>query len=366
MSGLKVAIIDADLLTRRNHRFPNLACMKLSAWHKVQMDSVCLKRNYSRLDNFDRVYIAKVFSDTSIPADVLKLENVIYGGSGFYLDYGITPPTLPADIEHACPDYNLYNDFVEEEKLKGVPLKSLKYYTSYSIGYTTRGCIRGCEFCINKGSRRVNLASPLSEFVCLEKKNICLLDDNILASPSRDKILRQLKDLGRPCQFKQGLDIRLLTPNVAATLAALKYDQDYIFAFDDIRDKDTVLRGLEILHKAGISRIKVYCLCGFDRSGLYDQTFWCQDIIDLLERIHILRQRSVLSYVMRHRNYTRSPYAAIYTGLARWCNQPAIFKKMSLDDFKPDRKVFELSLNDFAQHYNIKKYTRTQFGGGQL
>lgn len=31
---VKIAIIDADLIGRKNHRFPNLVCMKLSGYYK--------------------------------------------------------------------------------------------------------------------------------------------------------------------------------------------------------------------------------------------------------------------------------------------------------------------------------------------
>lgn len=31
---MNIAIIDADLLGRTKHRFPNLVCMKLSAYYK--------------------------------------------------------------------------------------------------------------------------------------------------------------------------------------------------------------------------------------------------------------------------------------------------------------------------------------------
>ena len=44
----KAAVIDADLIGRSRHRFPNLACMKLSAWHKGQC-KFCVNQNYDRV-----------------------------------------------------------------------------------------------------------------------------------------------------------------------------------------------------------------------------------------------------------------------------------------------------------------------------
>lgn len=85
----KVAVIDADFIGRPRHRFPNLTCMKISGYHKQNGDDVTLKLDYCGLDAFDKVYIAKVFTDTPIPYDTLwgnplTKSNVEYGGTGFF------------------------------------------------------------------------------------------------------------------------------------------------------------------------------------------------------------------------------------------------------------------------------------------
>lgn len=41
---MKVAIIDADLIGINKHRFPNLALMKISSYHKLQGPEVSLIR----------------------------------------------------------------------------------------------------------------------------------------------------------------------------------------------------------------------------------------------------------------------------------------------------------------------------------
>ena len=64
---MKIAIIDADLIGRHKHRFPNLACMKLSGFHKENGDSVELKTDYENLSVYDCVFISKVFTDTAVP-----------------------------------------------------------------------------------------------------------------------------------------------------------------------------------------------------------------------------------------------------------------------------------------------------------
>lgn len=83
---MKIAIIDADLIGRQNHRFPNLACMKLSSYYKSLGNSVVLKLDYNELTEYNKVFISKVFTDTHIDESILCLPNVEYGGTGFFYD----------------------------------------------------------------------------------------------------------------------------------------------------------------------------------------------------------------------------------------------------------------------------------------
>ena len=103
---MKIAIIDADLIGRQRHRFPNLACEKISGFWKEQGAEVELKLDYENLDSYDQVYISKVFTDTPVNIDVKETEKIHFGGTGFYFDKA---PNLPDEIEHHMPDYHLYD-----------------------------------------------------------------------------------------------------------------------------------------------------------------------------------------------------------------------------------------------------------------
>ena len=46
MIKIKVAVIDADLIGRKKHRFPNLASMKISGYYKKLGSDVELKLDY--------------------------------------------------------------------------------------------------------------------------------------------------------------------------------------------------------------------------------------------------------------------------------------------------------------------------------
>ncbi len=102
---MKIAVIDADLIGRKKHRFPNLVCEKISAYWKEKGTEVELKLDYKNFVEYDHVYIAKVFTDTPVPEELQETERVHLGGTGFYFDKA---PNLPEEIEHHMPDYRIY------------------------------------------------------------------------------------------------------------------------------------------------------------------------------------------------------------------------------------------------------------------
>ena len=343
---MKIGIIDADLIGKKKQRFPNLACMKLSAFYKSQGHDVELVTDYKNLyydgeiwidyqkalskyeknqndknikmlydcmpkcfhkENikYDRIFISKVFTDTEVDDDFLTLDIVEYGGTGFFYDKA---PPLPYEIEHIKPDYHLYDEFVRIQLDKGESPKSLQYYTDFSIGFTTRGCIRGCSFCVNKNYRRCNKHSPIFEFLDENRKYICLLDDNILSCPQWKEIFLELQSTGKKFQFKQGMDERLLTDEKCEIIFKSNWIGDFIFAFDNIKDRRIVEKKLKLIRQHTNKRTKFYCFCGYnhDCPGVYPNGFWVKDIEDLLERIKILMSYQALPYVMRYADYVAS------------------------------------------------------------
>lgn len=329
---IKIAIIDADLIGRKRHRFPNLACMKISGYHKELGDNVILKLDYENLDKYNKVYISKVFTDTPIDENILNLENVSYGGTGFYYDKA---PNLPYEIEHHMPDYHLYDDWVNTQILLsgGGKRNEYKEYLDYSIGFLTRGCFRRCDFCVNKKYTHVFKHSPLTEFYDSSRKKICLLDDNFLGCPKWKEMLQELIDLNKPFKFKQGLDERLLTDEKCEMLFNSKYDGAFTFAFDNVEDYEIIENKLKMIRRHTNKIPMFYVLVGFDRENKYDEDFWLKDIIDTFKRIELLMNYSCLPYIMRFNKYEESPYRGMYIAIAGWCNQPSIFKKKSLIEF---------------------------------
>lgn len=353
---MKVGIIDADLLGRKRHRFPNLVCMKLSGYHKILGDDVRLLCGYGGLESYDRIYLSKVFTDTPVPESVLRLPNVEYGGTGFYYDRA---PALPDAVEHHRPDYHLYDAWVNARLQEGCPPRELAFYTDYSIGFLTRGCFRKCPFCVNRNYSRVSDHSPLSEFYDPERPKICLLDDNFLGHPGWREMLCQLQSTGKPFLFKQGLDERLLTPEKCEVLFRSRYDGDYMFAFDSIEDRNIIEPRIDLARRYTNANLKFYCFTGYDRGDRWDDAFWVRDLRELFDRIEILMRHRCLPYIMRFERYKESPYRGVYVTLARWCNQPGFYRKMSLREFiaKPGNESSKWYLDELERdHPEFSRY----------
>jgi len=304
--------------------------MKLAGYHKSKGDDVVLKKDYENLQGYEKVYIAKVFTKTSVPDNILCLPNVMYGGSGFFY---ADAPALPKEIEHCFPDYTLYNEYVNEQLQKGVKPSALKCFTDYSIGFLTRGCFRRCGFCVNKKYNRCVTHSNIDEFLDENRKKVMLLDDNIMAHPDWVMFFEGLRAIGKPFCFKQGIDIRLITPFFAQMINNAKYDGDLLFAFDDIADAELIERKLSMFREHSKRSVKMYLFCGYNRNGIYDIDFWLADIDSIFKRLAIIGKYQIKPYLMRYEKYHYSPFAGIYKNLATYCNAGGIFKVTSFTEF---------------------------------
>jgi len=90
-----------------------------------------------------------------------------------------------------------------------------------------------------------------------------------------------------------------MTDEKAKILSQSKYIGDYIFAFDNIADKDQIEEKLKLWRKYCSKTTKLYVFCGFDRNDRWDDEFWIQDIRDIFKRVRILMKHSCLPYIMR-------------------------------------------------------------------
>lgn len=320
---MKIGLIDADLMDHGT-RHPNLALMKISGYYKGQGHDVeLIYRSYLDAYNYDEIFISKVFTFSAIPDWLLALPNVHIGGTGFFEDGG---ENLPDEIEHYKPDYDLYSEYVQAQLEEGRNRTVYADYLDYSIGFTTRGCFRKCAFCVNKKYDRVHRHSPVNEFYDASKPYIYLWDDNILAYPHWEEVLDELEATGKPFQFRQGIDLRLMTDRKALRFNKTHYHGDFIFAFDHLKDKEKIIEKVQLWKRYSSRVCKMYVLSGFDSQ---DE----KDIESVFERISVLMKYGSLPYIMRYEKYKTSRFKGMYIELARWCNQPQFFKKKSFREF---------------------------------
>ena len=301
---MRIGIIDADLVSRKKHRFPNLVCEKLSGYWKEKNADVSLLLSYDDLNSYDEVYVSKVFTDTPVPSWLKETDHIHLGGTGFYFDKA---PNLPYEIEHHLPDYHLYDDWIASEVARAEKqaqesgktfkmtsfMQQFKEYQGYAIGFLTRGCFRKCKFCVNQKYDHVFCHSPLSEFYSGKEKKICLLDDNFLGCPQWKSLLEELIATGKPFKFKQGLDERLLTDEKCKLLFSANYDGDYTFAFDNVSDYDLIHKKLKLIRKYASEKksIKFYVLVGFVSTDAQDieNHYYCSTDVYLMSCVIKIR-----------------------------------------------------------------------------
>lgn len=289
---------------------------------------------------FDKIIISKVFTFSKFDENFLNIldesgNNIVeYEGTGFYYDKA---PALDECIEHCFPDYHLYDSWVQKMLNTGSCKKNeLKYFTDFSIGFTTRGCIRQCSFCVNKNYKKCSVHSELNEFLDLERPYICLLDDNVFACQDWKEIFKSLNNSGKKFQFRQGLDERLLTEEKCEVLFNSNYYEHKIFAFDNIKDWNLIKSKLELIRNYSNEELRFYCFCAFPHNGeSINEKFWVSDIIDLFKRIALLMNYNAIPYIMRHENYMSAPdrYRGTYINIAAWCNQIHLFEKLSYKEY---------------------------------
>lgn len=354
---MNYGIIDADLLDKGS-RFPNLALMKISGYYKEKGDNITLLSNYDDIPKYDKVFISKVFDFTKTP-DLNKYKNIEIGGTGFF---GIEAEDLPYEIEHHMPDYHLYDEYIEKEIEKGINPKRFTDYKDGSIGFLTRGCFRKCSFCVNRKYDKVTKHSDIKEFFDPSRKYLYFWDDNFLAYKNWKEELEKIKEINKPIEFKQGLDLRLMTKEKAEMLSSIKHHGDWIFAFDHIEDKELIEEKLKLWREVTKKRATLYVLVAYDSQDV-------KDIINTFERIKILMKYGCVPYIMRYKSFQNSEMRGMYINLARWCNQPNFYKKKSFREFCRDVKGNGIGtstyryMEDFENKYPevAKKYFDLKF-----
>ena len=311
---MRIKLIDID------SKIPNLALMQLSAYHKQKGDTTGFD-----VEDPDIIYVSCIFTKNAGQAKGISISypnsKVILGGTGINIKL-----TLPQEAQKIKPDYSLYPD-------SKYTIES-KFYGKYSLGFTTRGCIRKCPFCfVPEKEGKLHRWQHISEFHDPNNKIVICLDNNITADKewffeNTDFILENKLKFNAI----QGMDIRLLTEEIAERISKLKWAGQIHFAWDNMKDERSVINGINILKQYGInvrSKVQFYVLVGFNTT-----------IEEDIYRCNKLKELNTNPYVMP---YKRTPEI---NALYRWANRKQLFWTHEFYDYDRIPKPLKPHQND--------------------
>lgn len=285
-------------------KYPNLALMRISSWHKARGDFV---EWFVPLKSYDMVYASKVFTFT--PDDPYLPDDAIRGGTGYDVS-----SRLPDEIEASRPDYTIYPQFKE------------------AYGFLTRGCVNKCPWCVVPRKEGVLSVVGDIEDVCSTntgfRRRAVLMDNNFLAAPVdfvREQIDKMVS-LKVKVDFNQGTDARL-------------YDDERA----EIMSRCPVVRYLRM--SCDTDAMLGHCLSAIDRlrSFGYDKEVFVYvlakngEIGSALDRIYGLigAYDKVVPFVMPYRSLDGTSEASRdLKRLARWCNRPWIRKSCRFEQYR--------------------------------
>lgn len=289
---MRIGLVDVD-----GHHFPNLALMKLSAYHKKIGDSV--EWANPLFGSYDRVYKSKVFTFTKDDGDPYDCE-IVKGGTG----YGIYNE-LPEEVDRMCPDYSIYPQFTA------------------AYGFLTRGCPNRCPWCIvPKKEGGIRAYSDIEDWLDGRKEAV-IMDNNIIAHQHGLAQMEKIATIGIRVDINQGIEAGRITPEIASLLSRMKFSRYIRIACDTRAALPSVETAVERMKSASIRPDKVFCYV------------LVKDVDDALYRIERLRQLGVQPFAQPYRDFTNNiEPTQEQKRLARWCNMKAIFKTVKWEDYR--------------------------------
>lgn len=268
---------------------------------------------------YDKVFVSNIFDINRERVLVVNCADVTFGGIG-----SRNPRLqLPEEIEVTEPFY-----FPDED-------------TSY--GFITRGCIWNCWFCkVPKYEGKLKEYNRIEDIV--KHKKVKFLDNNILAYPKHMEVFQWcLEHPDIKVDFNQGLDFKLVNDENLEALSKLNYlSSEYIFAFDQPKYQPLLEKKL-VLMKKWISKpwklkFYIYYHPSMNLKELFDRVEWC-------------RERECLPYVMRDIACWECDNKEFLIDYAAYCNQPAMFKKLSFEEFLHKRHKNEQRIHKSLEVY---------------
>lgn len=309
------------------NKYPPLGLMKIAQYHGPQgkRDHVHFIKGEDRsvLDQaWDRIYITTLFSfeypkiaqaiDFALDVANGLADKVFVGGIAASLMHGrflqerrwegvrfikgllSDPPAAALQLDEFSEE--LYADDVDGQPIEDlVPDYSILDQIDYKypvrdayFAYTSRGCIRKCHFCgvpkLEGGQRDTESLTALVKAIDTlygPKKDLILMDNNVVASPRFKEIIAEIRDLGfvlgaklqregmrvpvqRRVDFNQGVDARILCkdPVYLRELATICLKPLRI-AFDHLGVKKPYEQAVRYAAEYGLTELSNYMLYNF-------------------------------------------------------------------------------------------------------
>lgn len=311
------------------NKYPPLGLMKIAAYHgpygkrdNVKFIKGELDRSVANI-NWDRIYVTTLFSFEwkEIAKSVDYAISLAHGNSSKVFVGGIAASLMHdkflsetrwrgvrfiKGLLAEAPATSLQLDDFEEElysdDLGGIPIEDL--VPDYSIldqikdqyiypvndayfAYASRGCVRKCHFCgvpklegDQRDAQSISVLVKAIEGRYGPKRDLMLMDNNVVASPNYKNIIAEIRDLGftpgakltrpgkppilRRVDFNQGVDARILCKDEMylremSTICI----KPLRIAFDHLGVRKAYQKAIEMAHNVGLHELSNYMLYNF-------------------------------------------------------------------------------------------------------
>lgn len=292
--------------------YPNLALMKISAWHKSQGDLV---EWYNPFDQYDVVYMSKIFSFTPDYGQwITNTKHIRKGGTGYDL-YSV----LPEEMEFVVPDYSIYPS-IDNKK---------------AYGFLTRGCPNKCKWCVvprKEGNIRPYM--DVDDVAVGGRTNLVLMDNNVLACDYGLEQIQKIIDRGYRVDFNQALDARLVTDDIAKLLAKVRWIDVIRFGCDTPRQIEECEEAMKMIdrYRKNPATYLMYTMIGND----FDEALIRLSHWKTFKRVRIVAQP------FRDVDNPHQIVPQWQKDMARWAMRREIYTTCDFKDYEP-RKGFKCS-----------------------
>lgn len=289
---MNISLVDVD------SKIPNLALMKISAYHKSLGDTVSF---YEPLfsEKPDLIYASKVFTFTPDYDYFPEVVEIIKGGTGYDITSSLSP-----EVDSMCPDYELYPDM------------------DYSLGFLTRGCPNKCPWCfVPHKEGNIRPYADIEDF-CRHDK-VLLMDNNVLAHEHGIKQIKKIAEMGIKVDFNQGLDARLIDDDIAKLLSQVKWWKPIRLACDTSGQMKYVQKAVEALRWYNAKPTSYSCYVLLKPN----------EMEDAIKRVRFLKGIGVDPFVQPYQPPEGRQITKAEKDFARYVDMKAVFKSVWLENY---------------------------------